>query len=56
MKKQYKYIKDKNFDGLFKSGDLVREVGTDRVFIFNNECSACNYNSTFERVLKNIKN
>jgi len=48
-----KYIKDQSFDGVFSGGDLIREVDTDRVFIFDDkEHRACNFNSTFERVIE----
>ena len=48
-------IKDKTFTGKFQLGDLVREVGTDKVFIFTKNDSGCNFNSTFERVINGKK-
>lgn len=48
-----KYVKDHAFKGRFYGGDLVREVDTDRVFVFSNkETQACNYNPAFERVIE----
>lgn len=46
------YIKDTNFESAFSDGDLVREVDTNRVFTYDHNLRACNYNSTFERMFE----
>jgi hypothetical protein len=56
MDKEEKYIKDQSFTGKFFDGDLVREVDTDRIFIFNDKKDrGCDFNSTFERIIKEDK-
>lgn len=50
-KKPQRFIKDETFTGHFEYDDLVREVGTERVFLYGEFTGGCNHNPKFERVI-----
>lgn len=47
-----KYIKDTTFKGVFNMGDMVRNIITGKIFIFDDKTYDCDFNRKYERVVE----